>query len=282
MERMALKRRAFLETVGAGLLGTGLAHAQAPQPRQGSAFLGENTRRQAPPIPVKKIKTVALFKSPEMYPNGIAVAPEGLWIAEQKSDNAVLTDWEGKLLKTIKTPSKNSSGIAFGGGRVWMAANRAPNGIYEIDLNGNVISHRQIPLGPEEDGGGCHGIEYVDGKLYIAALRLRGILRVDVKTWQPEFFINYNVPRAHGMAYDKRDNSVWLVTGLADGSAGLIQYDAATGRTMSTAAFDKTMSDPHGLAWYNGALYSSDAGIHPGWEDDVSPTHGYIFRIDFV
>jgi len=279
---MAIKRRAFLETLGVGLMGTGLAHAQEPQQRRGSAFLGEGNRTQAPAIPVKKIKTVPLFKSPEMYPNGIAVAPEGMWIAEQKSDNAVLTDWEGKLLKTIKTPSKNSSGIAFGGGRVWMAANRAPNGIFEIDLNGNVISHRQIPLGPKNDGGGCHGVEYVDGKLYIAALRLRGILRVDAKTWEPEFFINYNVPRAHGMAYDKRDNSIWLVTGLADGTAGLIQYDAATGRTLSTAAFDKTMSDPHGLAWYNGVLYSSDAGIHPGWEDDVSPTHGYIFRIDFV
>jgi hypothetical protein len=279
---MAIKRRAFLETLGVGLMGTGLAHAQAPQPRRGSAFLGEGNRTPPPPIPVKKIKTVPLFKSPEMYPNGIAVAPEGLWIAEQKSDNAVLTDWEGKLLKTIKTPSKNSSGIAFGGGRVWMAANRAPNGIYEIDLNGKVVSHRQIPLGPKEDGGGCHGVEYVDGKLYIAALRLRGILRVDVKTWQPEFFINYNVPRAHGMAYNKADNSIWLVTGLADGSAGLIQYDAATGRTLSTAQFAKTDADPHGLAWYNGALYSSDAGIHPGWEDDVSPTHGYIFRIDFV
>ncbi|MET0214998.1 MAG: hypothetical protein ABW292_18440, partial [Vicinamibacterales bacterium] len=215
-------------------------------------------------------------------PNGIAVAPEGVWIAEQKSDNAVLTDWEGKLLKTIKTPSKNSSGIAFGGGRVWMAANRAPNGIFEIDMNGNVVSHRQIPLGPKEDGGGCHGIEYVDGKLYIAALRMRGILRVDAKTWQPEMFINYNVPRAHGMAYDRRDNSIWLVTGLQDGTAGLIQYDAATGRTLSTAQFAKTDSDPHGLAWYNGVLYSSDAGIHPGWQDDVSPTHGYIFRIDFV
>ena len=63
---------------------------------------------------------------------------------------------------------------------------------------------------------------------------------------------------------------------------GSIQYDAATGRTLSTVQFEKGMSDPHGLAWYNGALYSSDAGIHPGWPDDISPTHGYIFRIDFV
>ncbi len=71
----------------------------------------------------------------------------------------------------------------------------------ELDTNGKLISHRQIPLGPKENGGGCHGVEYVDGKLYIAALRLRGILRVDAKTWQPEFFINYNVAAGpwHGL-----------------------------------------------------------------------------------
>jgi hypothetical protein len=34
-------------------------------------------------------------------------------------------------------------------------------------------------------------------------LRLRGILRVDAKTWEPEFLIPYNAPRAHGVASDK-------------------------------------------------------------------------------
>jgi len=65
-------------------------------------------------------------------------------------------------------------------------------------------------------------------------------------------------------------------------SMGLTQYDAATGRVMATAAFAKDDCDPHGLAWYKGELYSCDAGIHPGWPDDISPTHGYIFKISFV
>jgi hypothetical protein len=33
---------------------------------------------------------------------------------------------------------------------------------------------------------------------------------------------------------------------------------------------------------HNGALYSCDAGIHPGWAENKSPTHGYIFRIDLL
>jgi hypothetical protein len=280
---MDTNRRAFLGTLGVGVLGTGLAHAQTQSSqRAGSTFLGEGNRNAPPPVPVRKVKTTALFKSPEMYPNGIAVAPEGMWIGEQKSDNAVLVDWNGKLLKTVKTASKNTSGIAWGGGHVWMAANAAPQGIFQIDMNGTTVSHRQIPLGPADNGGGCHGIEYVDGKIYIAALRLRSILRVDARTWQPEFLIPYAVPRAHGIAYNRKDNSLWMVTGSPEGNAGLIQYDAATGRVLSTAPFAKTDSDPHGLAWHNDVLYSCDAGIHPGWADDISPTHGYIFRIDLT
>jgi hypothetical protein len=276
-------RRGFLATLGAGWLGTSLANGQTPAPQQGSEFLRERSRTTQPPPLVRKVKTTTLFKSPESYPNGIAVAPEGLWICEQKSDNAVLVDWKGKLLKTLKSQSKNTSGIAYGDGCVWMAGNSAAaEGVFQIDMTGRELTHRQIPLGPADNGGGCHGIEYVDGKIYIAALRLRGILRVDAKTWQPEFMIPYAVPRAHGIAHNPADGSVWMVTGTADGLAGLIQYDNTTGRVLSTAAFAKTDCDPHGLAWHDGALYSSDAGIHPGWEDDVSPTHGYIFKIDFV
>ncbi len=276
-------RRGFLATLGAGWLGTSLANGQTPAPQQGSEFLRERSRTTQPPPLVRKIKTTTLFKSPEGYPNGIAVAPEGLWICEQKSDNAVLVDWKGKLLKTLKSQSKNTSGIAYGDGCVWMAGNSAAaEGVFQIDMTGRELTHRQIPLGPADNGGGCHGIEDVDGKIYIAALRLRGILRVDAKTWQPEFMIPYAVPRAHGIAHNPADGSVWMVTGTADGLAGLIQYDNTTGRVLSTAAFAKTDCDPHGLAWHDGALYSSDAGIHPGWEDDVSPTHGYIFKIDFV
>ena len=38
-----------------------------------------------------------------------------------------------------------------------------------------------------------------------------------------------------------------------------------------------------GLAWHERrAVTAATPRIHPGWEDDVSPTHGYIFKIDFV
>ena len=266
---MHTNRRAFLGGIGIGLLGAPLVRAQSGQGSGGAASQ----------IPSRKVKTTPLFKSPEGYPNALAISGDGLWIAEQKTDNAHLVDWNGKVLRTVKTESKNTSGMAFGDGYIWMGANAAPQGVFQTDLNSKTVSHRQIPLGPAENGGGCHGLEYVDGKLWIAALRLRGILRVDVKTWAPELLIPYSVPRAHGVAFDK--GAIWLVTGT-DRGAGLIKYDATTGRPLEIAEFADTDCDPHGLVWHNGVLYSCDAGIHPGWPENKSPTHGYVFRIDLI
>ncbi len=261
------RREMIGASLGMGLLGLRSALAQPPQAAAGN--------RNAPPVPSHKGKITKLFKSPEGYPNAMSVAPEGWWIAEQKSDNAHLVDQNGKLLKTVKTESKNTSGMAFGEGYIWMCANAPPEGIFQTDLNSKTISHRQIPLG----GGGCHGADYVDGKLWIAALRLRGILRVDAKTWEPEFIIPYNVPRAHGVAWD--NGSIWLVTGSEEG-AGLIKYDAATGRVLETVQFTDPYPDPHGLAMREGNLYTCDAGIHPGWPENKSPDSGYICRIEIL
>jgi len=298
------KREFLVTSVGAGL---GLAKAGRAFAQQGSSA----PRVETAPSPTRSIpnriaKTTKLFKSPPGYPNGIAVTPEGLWIAEQKmSGNQAaqfhvaepksleeacwLVDWQGKVLKTVTTPSRNTSGMAVGGGYVWMCANAPPEGVFQVDMNSKLISHRQIPLGPPNDGGGCHGAFWHDGKLWIAALRLQGILRVDPTTWQPEFFIPfYRVPgrpRYHGIAWD--NGTIWLITGndshnYAEGRAGLVRYEAATGKVLETADFAPGSCDPHGLAMHDGSLISCDAGIHPGWPPNDSPTTGWIFRIDLV
>jgi len=257
-------------------------------------------------IPNRTAKTTKLFKSPAGYPNAISVTSEGLWIGEQKlsgpqamqyhltepkslTEAAWLVDWNGKLLKTVETPSRNTSGMAVGGGYVWMCANAPPEGVFQVDMNSKLISHRQIPLGPANDGGGCHGAMWQDGKLWIASLRLRGIIRVDPKTWEPEFLLPFytapNRTRYHGIAWD--NGGIWQIVGndcnsYADYRPMLVKYDAATGRVIETADFAPGSSDPHGLAMHDGKLVSCDAGIHPNWPNNDSPTTGWIFRIDLT
>lgn len=255
-------------------------------------------------------KTRKLFKSPEGFANGIAATPEGLWIGEQKligdqakayglpepktiTENAWLVDWKsGKVLKTVVTPCRNMSGMAVGGGYVWMVANAPPQGVFQVDMNSKLISHRQIPLGPPGlDGGGSHGAQWDNGKLWISSLRLRGNIRVDPKTWQADYMIPFyqqfpDRVRYHGIAIDN-ENTLWQVVGnnsknFKEGTSALVRQDIATGKTLEVVDFVPGASDAHGLAFYNGKFYGCDAGIHPGWPNNDSPTAGWIFEIEFV
>ena len=110
-----LNKRDFLTGSLAAGMATGAAAAalaQTPAPANGL-----NPPRT---IPHGMMKTTRLFKYPKGYGNGLAVAPEGLWIAEQKMtgdsarryglpeptdprEAAWLVDWNGKLLKTVMT-----------------------------------------------------------------------------------------------------------------------------------------------------------------------------------
>jgi hypothetical protein len=305
MENMN-KRKFLAASLGAGVALSSMCKAFAQENANGHGRVESGaspaTRRASSRI----AKTTKLFKSPDGFPNAIAVTEEGLWIGEQKesgqgaatyhlpepkelTEHAWLVDWKGKVLKTVATESRNTSGMAVGGGYVWMCANAAPEGVFQVDMNSKQISHRQIPLGPANDGGGCHGALWHDGKLWIASLRLRAILRVDPNSWEPEFMIPFHQapdkPRYHAIAWD--NGSIWQVIGNdcknhSDYRPALVRYDAATGRVLETVDFAPNSCDPHGLAMHDGALISCDAGIHPNWVVNDSPTAGWIFRIELV
>jgi hypothetical protein len=292
-----MRKRDFLKGafgVGAGLGLSGLGSAETAPAQEVARIARGRAGSAGPPFPHRKLRTTRLFKSPEGYPNGIVAVPEGFWIAEQRTDegqgvsnNAYLVDNNGRVLRKLETECKNTSGLAFGGGSLWMGANGYVKGIFQVDpMTGRTINHRQIPLGMAGDGGGCHGVLWHEGKLWITALRLRGILRIDAVSWRPELIIPYSVERSHATAWD--DGSIWMVTGSLNGpsvdddTAGLIRYDASSGEIIETAEFDQSQVDPHGITMRDGAMYGCDASIHPLWPDGRSPSSGYIFRIEFV
>jgi hypothetical protein len=243
-------------------------------------------------VPHRRARVVRMFKTPDGFPNGIRSAPEGFWVAEQrtltdppsgKTNNIYLMDMNGRVLRTLKNEGANISGLGYGGGSLWVANNAFPNGILQYDVGtGELVSHRQIPLG----GGGCHGVMYHAGKVYTTALRVRGIMRIDAETWEPEFLIPYSWPRTHEIEWDS--GYIWMITGTLNGPspdddrAGMAKYDAATGQLVETVAFDDPDFDPHGLTIKDGVFYTCDAGVHPDWPDSKSPGSGYVGRIEFI
>jgi hypothetical protein len=293
------------ELLGLGIGAVGMAITGAAQAQKATATSYGPTRRT---IPHGMVKTTKLFKAPPGFVNALAVAPEGLWLGQQKLSGAAareyhlpdpadlheaawLVDWNGKLLKTVMTNSRNTSGMAYGDGCVWMMANQDPEGVFQVDMNSREISHRQIPLGlPGQDGGGSHGAQWHEGKLWIVANRPRLLLRVDPKSWKPEVAIPIHAtsdkPRWHDMTFDA-DGNIWQVTGndsksYKEGRPGLVKYDGKTGAVMATYDFLPGSSDPHGLEFHDGGLISCDAGIHPGWPNHDSPTEGWIFKIEMA
>ena len=309
-------------------LGTGAAFAQsgAPPRESGTDDLGRRIGGPAPgrrQLPKRKAKTTQLFLTPPGWPNAIDIDHEkqrGFWVQEQRHDNkpeaAWLIDWNGKLLKTVMTNCKDTSGMCYGGGYVWSGANGASekehptppiDGIFQTDENGKEVSHRQIPFGPKDDGGATHGMTWQEdvGKIWIDANRLQAMIRIDPKTWEVDYLIpTTHLPgvaeRLHGIAYD--NGSIWQVTGhQKEGSSGyegytpgLIRYDIKTGREVELVEFVPGSSDMHDVTVRNGQLYGVDAGEHPGWSIDKpeyqrpgfpplnSPSGGYVFRIDLI
>src|SRR6266566_8593886 len=112
MTNLMNKREFLAASVGIGLASGGARAALAQQESGAPARTGSGPHAGDRRPPTRMAKTTKLFKSPEGFPNGIAVAPEGLWIAEQKmsgpqaaqyhmaepkslDEAAWLVDWKG-------------------------------------------------------------------------------------------------------------------------------------------------------------------------------------------
>jgi len=240
--------------------------------------------KAASEAPSRAAKPVKLFQSPDGHPNGLETSPEGLWIGEQYTDRAYLVDWNGKVLRSVQTESSNTSGIAYGAGCLWMAANGkalgrpakptdATNGeIIQADPGtGKTIARRPIP-----GGGGVHGLEFAEGTLWITSLRLRKLSQVDPKDFRLIRQIPLHLDRAHGLAWDPP--GIWCVH---TSDRVIHKLDAQDGRILEQITFSPEDPEPHGLTMHQGRLYFCDAGIELKGNAKESPSAGYVFRIDF-
>jgi hypothetical protein len=260
-----MRRREFLATAFSA--GVSLAQVSRPAARKPRAV-------------------VKLFKSPDGHPNGLETASEGLWIGEQVSERAYLVDWSGKVLRTLETESHNTSGIAAGGGFVWMAANGGPvvrkarpsdkpiGEVLQCDQKTGKTLKRYVP----QWGGGVHGVawNHKTNKLWITALGITALSEVDPKD---DFRILHQIPvrlgRAHGLDFE--DGAVWCMFST---DLQIQKLDMKTGKILDVIQLSKEDPDPHGMCMHDGKLYYCDAGIAPGGKDSGSPHAGYICRID--
>src|SRR5262245_31093133 len=184
-ELMAIGRREFIRTTSA--LAAGVAAQPVLRGQEGG------TAAKTPPIPTRQARVERLFKAPDLHPNALETAPDGLWIGDQVSERVFKVDWQtGKVLHEVQTESHNTSGLAVGGGFLWLGANGGVSGrrparpqdkpfgeIVQADIKtGKTIKVYRPPWLT-----GIHGITWVDETqtLWATALSINALAELDPK-----------------------------------------------------------------------------------------------------
>lgn len=277
---MKIRRREFFSTAavaGAGLMAGSQVSAQNAAARAGGP--------PKPPTYAPKIEM--LWKSPDRYPNALEASPEGLWVGDQVSERINLLDWKtGKVLEDFVGEAHNTSGLAVGGGHIWVGCNGAGTAaslreftrpydrnygeIVKLDMKGKQVKGYRTPWGSQ------HGTYYhrPTDKLWAVAPGFGFLAEMDPKddlriTRMVQ--IRMNVP--HGL--DFHDGSFFVI----DGADRLVhRLDAENGRVQESWVFGPNDPDPHGMCIHDNHVYFTDAGLGGGRKPSAGTKPQMIFR----
>jgi streptogramin lyase len=256
---MKMRRREFIGSASALVAGMTTAKIAAAQ-QAGS---------QPPAIPTRQAKVERLFKAPDIHPNALEAQPDGLWIGDQVSERVFKVDWQtGKVLHEVQTESHNTSGIAVGGGYLWLGANGGVSGRrpprptdkpYGEVVQADLKTGKTVKIHPLLWGGGVHGITFVPQTqtLWVTALSIQAVAEVDPKDFRVLRMRAARGDRAHGLDWD--NGALWV---LFAGDRLVQKIDPESGKVLEIVKVSPTSDpDPHGMCIHNGYMYYCDAGL---------------------
>lgn len=228
-------------------------------------------------------KIEKLFRSPYSVPNGLQVTDEGVWIVDQITDRVALVELTEssdygvtKLIRDVPTESSNTSGLAYGGDTLWLAANGSGNmwrqvrptdanegEILKVDpQTGKTLQRYKIP-----GGGGTHGLEYDNyeyGYVWIETLKNKVLHKVRISDWSVQHTIPLPYDRAHGVV--RVEDGIWVVH---TSDRLIIKLDIEDGSKLDEIHVSNEYPEPHGLSLSGDDLLYCDA------------TSGWIVKITF-
>jgi streptogramin lyase len=257
-----IARRDFLGSASAIAAGLTLPARTAAQEGGGGTA--------AKAVPTRQAKVERLFKAPDVHPNALEAGPDGLWIGDQVSERVFKVDWRtGKVLHEVQTESHNTSGLAVGGGYLWLNANGGVSGrrpprpgdkpigeIVQVDMKtGKTVNVYQPPWRT-----GVHGITWREQTqtLWSTALSVNALAELDPKD---KLRILRLIPvkgdRPHGL--DWEGGSLWC---LIAGDRVVQKLDPESGKVLEIVKLSPTSDpDPHGMCIHDGYMYYCDAGL---------------------
>lgn len=215
-------------------------------------------------MPTKIAKVEKRFKSPGPHPNGLQAAADGLWCIDQGNDKLYKQDYEtGAVIFEAQTDTVKSSGITEGGGFLWIASTYESK-IAKLDpATGKTVAKYDTPgkgvvawrEGAADAGiTGAHGLEWRDGKLYVASPPSQMVHVMDPDTWQEVHRFRAPGLRVHGIAWGP-GGRLWV----SDTSAGTVNLlDPQDGRIFDVLRVEAP-DEVHGMTIHDGVLWFCDA-----------------------
>jgi len=232
-------------------------------------------------------KVETAFKSPGPKPNGLQATKDGLWILDQGDNRAYLVRYEdGKVLRALETDSKAGSGITFDGEAIWIASTYSREIIRADARTGKTIAKYETPgagvvkwtnsrlsplapapstprpaagkKGPEQrQATGAHGMEWRDGRLWIAVPPSQTIYRVNPMGFVVEHKFPSAGDRPHGIGWEGK----WLWCTDSNLNA-FFKHDPDTGEVVEKIQLTDKDPLPHGMTIWQGTMwYCDDVGV---------------------
>jgi streptogramin lyase len=196
-----------------------------------------------------------LWKSPGLQPNGLQAMPEGLWVIDQIDPNDIylLAYSDGQCLRKMPTRALHSSGITIDPpGNIWVASTFTYELIcFDGKTGQELIAHRTPPY---TGIGGPHGTEWRDGKLWFNVPKTGRIFAMDPANGHIVHSVPCHGDRAHGIAWDPDDASLWSID---SNKRVIFKLNPYTGEILN--AVGCSGPEPHGMTIWEGNFWICDA-----------------------
>ena len=225
--------------------------------------LGAPAAFAAAKVSERTVTPEKVFTAPgAQHPNGLQATAEGLWILDQSDNNAYLVGYDGKLKRTLKTESDRGSGIGFDGKNLWIASTYNRKTLEVDPKTGKTLRSFDTPgsgvvafaKNPDQPATGAHGIEFHNGKMWIAVPPSAKIYRIDPKTHTVEHEIPAPGGRPHGISFE--GDALWCTE---SNHMAFYKLDTETGAWSEKMKLAEGSATPHGMSIWKGAMWYSDA-----------------------
>jgi sugar lactone lactonase YvrE len=193
-----------------------------------------------------------VFQAPGPHPNGMQATAEGIWILDQQTNLVQLVSYTGEVLRTLSTASDRGSGVTFDGEALWLASTYSCE-ILRVDAaTGATLASYPAPGAAKT---GSHGLEWRDGRLWLATPPAATLYQVDV---DDGFRVIHSFPapgnRPHGIAWQGDD--LWCVE---TNHRAIFRLRTSDGAELDRVDLPLPAPEPHGMTIWDGHFWYCDA-----------------------